>query len=84
MPRHVPVLLNETIEALNLFSGANVVDCTLGDGGHAEKILEEIGPDGKVLGIDADPESLMRSKQYLYNFENRTIFTRDNFIDLKK
>ena len=82
--RHIPVLLTEVMEGLNLMPGAKVVDGTLGDAGHAEKILEKIGPKGKLLGIDADPESLLRAKQYLYNWHDQIIFVRDNFVNLKK
>ena len=83
MSRHVPVLLNEVIDGLNLEKGKNVIDCTLGDAGHAEKILEITAPDGKLLGIDADAESILRAKQYLYKFEERVVFARDNFENLK-
>ena len=82
--RHVPVLLNEVVDSLRLKRGMNVVDCTLGDAGHAEKILGKIGPDGKLLGIDADAEAVLRAKQYLYNFGKRAVFVRDNFANLKK
>ncbi len=82
--RHVPVLLDEVVDALQLKPGMNIIDCTLGDAGHAEKILEKIGPDGKLLGIDADVESVLRSKQHLYNFGNQVIFVRDNFVNLSK
>jgi 16S rRNA (cytosine1402-N4)-methyltransferase len=84
MTRHIPVLLNEVIEALQLKANENVIDCTLGDAGHSEKILEATGPHGKLLGIDADPESVLRAKQYLYRFEDRAVFVRDNFKNLKK
>lgn len=82
--KHIPVLLNEVVESLNLKPGDSAIDCTLGDGGHAEKILETITSSGKFLGIDADPESLMRAKQNLYNFADNSIFVRDNFVNLKK
>src|SRR3989339_1334579 len=82
--RHVPVLLNEVIDALQLKPGMQVIDGTLGDAGHAEKILEKIGPNGKLLGIDADVEAVLRAKQYLYNFGEQAIFVRDNFVNLKK
>ena len=82
--RHVPVLLNETVDFLQLKPGMSVVDCTLGDAGHAEKILEKIGSDGKLLGIDADAEAILRAKQYLYSFNKQVIFVRDNFTNLKK
>ena len=84
MSRHVPVLLNEVVESLQLKSGMNIVDCTLGDGGHAEKILLATAPTGRVLGIDADPESLLRAKQFLYSFGERVIFARSNFANVAK
>lgn len=84
MSRHVPVLLNEVIESLKLKPGMNIVDCTLGDAGHSEIILKATGPNGKLLGIDADPESLLRAKQYLYPFGDRVIFARSNFANIKR
>lgn len=84
MSRHVPVLAQEVIDALQLRSNMNVVDCTLGDGGHTERMLKVIGPNGKVLGIDADPESILRAKKYLYGFGKRVLFARENFEHLKQ
>lgn len=82
--RHIPVLLDEVLELLQLKPGMNIVDCTLGDGGHAEAMLEKIGPKGKLLGIDADPESLLRAKQYLYRFGDQVTYVRNNFVHLKR
>ena len=79
MSRHIPVLLNEVLESLQLQPGMNVVDCTLGDAGHAEKILERTESNGMLLGIDADPESILRAKQFLYSLEGRVVYVRDNF-----
>jgi 16S rRNA (cytosine1402-N4)-methyltransferase len=81
--RHIPVLLSEVIDGLNLKKTSKIVDCTLGDAGHSEAILEKIGPKGKLLGIDADPESLLRAKKSLDRFEKQVIFVRDNFKNLK-
>lgn len=78
----MPVLLSEVIDLLELTTGLKVVDATLGDGGHSEKILEKIGPEGRLLGIDADTESLLRSKRNLYRFENQIQFVHGNFVDL--
>ncbi len=61
-----------------------VIDCTLGDGGHSEAILEKIGPNGRLLGIDADTESLLRAKRNLYRFEAQTLFVHSNFAELEK
>ncbi len=82
--RHIPVLLNEVLENLNLKKGAKVIDCTLGDGGHSEAILESIGLRGKLLGLDADPESILRAKRFLYRFEDQVVFARENFSNLEK
>ncbi len=84
MNRHIPVLLAETVEQLNLVPNATVIDCTLGDAGHAEAILEKTAPHGQLFGIDADIESILRAKLFLYRFEGRVTFVRDNFSQLKK
>ena len=84
MNRHEPVLPAETIDALALESGANVIDCTLGDAGHSEMILEQTGPDGKLLGIDADPESILRARKFLHAYGDRAVFVRDNFERLSE
>lgn len=55
---HIPVLLKETIEALNPEPGDNFIDCTFGFGGHSLAILEKSAPDGIVLGIEWDSQSL--------------------------
>jgi 16S rRNA (cytosine1402-N4)-methyltransferase len=54
--RHVPVLLKEAIDLLRVRPGGTYVDCTLGLGGHAEAIIRELGPSGRLLGFDRDSE----------------------------
>jgi len=80
--RHQPVLLSEVQENLALRPGSLVVDATLGDGGHAEMILQQIGPTGRLLAIDADPEAILRAKQYLYVYQEQILFVRENFARL--
>jgi len=75
---HIPVLLNEVIYYLQPKRGKNFVDCTLGEGGHAQALLEKIKPEGKVLGIDLDPEALKKLKPT----KNLLLF-KGNFKDLK-
>jgi 16S rRNA (cytosine1402-N4)-methyltransferase len=60
---HVPVLLRETLEALDLRPGLTVVDGTVGGGGHSRKILEQILPDGTLIGLDRDPQMLRFAAQ---------------------
>ena len=80
--RHVPVLLGETIDSLKLKPGNIVVDCTLGDGGHSEEIIKKIQPNGVLVGIDADIESLGRAKDFLADYKIEKIFINDNFSNL--
>ncbi len=58
---HVPVLVNECLAALRLEPGKTGVDCTLGYGGHAQRILEGILPGGKLIGLDQDPIELPKA-----------------------
>jgi len=93
MYTHVPVLLNEVIEYLKPESNKNFVDCTLGGGGHALKILEKIAPKGKVLGIDLDERAIESIKSEVCKAKSRKskvksldrnlILVKDNFVNLK-
>jgi 16S rRNA (cytosine1402-N4)-methyltransferase len=58
---HYPVMLEEAVEALALSGGDTIVDATFGGGGHTRRILRELGPEGKVIGIDLDPEAAGRA-----------------------
>lgn len=60
--RHVPVLLKEAIEFLRVRAGGTYVDCTLGLAGHAEGIIRLLGPEGRLIGFDRDPEALELAK----------------------
>ena len=79
---HVPVLLKETIEILNPQSGEFFIDGTLGSGGHAVEILEKIGPEGKLLGIDWDNEAIQRFKLKTKNLKLKAIVVHGNYADL--
>jgi len=63
--RHQPVLLLETLEQLNLHPGSVVVDGTLGGAGHALRILEAIGREGTLVGMDRDGEALEAATRHL-------------------
>jgi 16S rRNA (cytosine1402-N4)-methyltransferase len=60
---HRPVMLEEVVAVLDPKDGEMVVDATFGGGGHAGRILEELGPDGGVVGIDRDPEAFGRASE---------------------
>lgn len=83
LPIHTPVLLKETVEALQVQPGKRYVDCTLGSGGHAVAILEKCLPNGHLLGIDADPEAIRVAKIRLADYTESTIVTNDNFANLE-
>ena len=63
--RHVPVLLTEAMEYLQVRAGTTVVDCTLGLAGHASEVVRRLGPKGKLIGFDRDPEALVLAKEKL-------------------
>lgn len=58
---HIPVLLKEVLEALNVQAGGAYIDGTLGGAGHASEILLRTGETGRLLGIDRDPDALQRA-----------------------
>ncbi|MEI6178689.1 MAG: 16S rRNA (cytosine(1402)-N(4))-methyltransferase RsmH, partial [Verrucomicrobiota bacterium] len=59
---HIPILAEECLVALQLSHGMLGLDCTLGYGGHAERILENITPGGKLIGLDQDPIELPKTE----------------------
>lgn len=83
MTYHVPVLAKEVIELLELKSRDVVVDGTVGDGGHAEAMLERIGQSGRLLGIDLDPAAIATARRRLKKFGARVQFIRGNFRNAK-
>jgi len=80
---HVPVMLEETMEALAVQPGGRYVDCTVGGGGHAQAILERSYPGGQLLGIDADPEAVNTSRKRLEAHRNSVLLVNDNFVNLQ-
>ena len=80
---HIPVLLNEVIDCLNIKKDGIYVDCTLGGGGHSEQILEKIGSKGKLVAIDQDAICLKIARERLSKYKN-IIFVHNNFCCLKK
>lgn len=82
---HIPVLLQEAIDYLNIRSDKKYIDATLGGGGHTYQILER---GGKVLGIDWDPEAIeyvgKQLKAQSSKLKSNLTLVRGNFKDLKK
>jgi len=80
---HLPVLLQETIEALAVQPGGRYVDCTVGGGGHAEAILQRSSPGGQLLGIDADPRAIEIARARLARFAGSFLLVQGNFASLQ-
>ena len=79
---HIPVLLRETLEALQPRAGGCYLDGTLGGGGHAEEILKASGPDGRLLGLDRDPDAIARCTKRLAPYGNRAVLVHSDFASL--
>ncbi len=84
MIEHIPVLLNDVTEYLNCIRDKVIVDCTIGEGGHAAKILGNLGPSGILLGIDEDQDALVAARGRLATFGERVILVWDNFLHLEE
>jgi 16S rRNA (cytosine1402-N4)-methyltransferase len=79
---HIPVLLRESIDLISPRSGGVYVDGTLGAGGHAAEILKRSAPDGIVIGLDQDKESIGRAKEALATYGKRAIILQANYRDM--
>lgn len=83
-PTHVPVMLQEVLERLQVRPGGTYIDCTLGSGGHAKGILEKSAPDGRLLGIDLDATAIEAARRRLAAYEGRITLVRGNFAHLEE
>ncbi|MCD5401337.1 16S rRNA (cytosine(1402)-N(4))-methyltransferase RsmH [candidate division NPL-UPA2 bacterium] len=84
MGRHIPVLLKEVVRLLPCRPGGVYVDCTLGEGGHAEAILEQLGKEGRLIGIDRDGEAIEAAEERLKKYGSSCCLVRDNFQNLTR
>lgn len=79
---HVPVLLREVLEGLNLGNDKIYVDCTIGGAGHSEKILENT-KNSMLIGIDQDEDAILASTKRLEKYKSRVKIVRSNFANIK-
>jgi 16S rRNA (cytosine1402-N4)-methyltransferase len=79
---HTPVLPDEVVAGLAPRRGGCYLDATLGGGGHAAALLAASAPDGRLLGIDADPAALAAASARLSPFAGRVTLAHGNFRDL--
>ena len=83
-PAHVPVLLQEVLDGLQVHPGGMYIDCTVGTGGHARGILERSSPDGRLLGIDLDASAIEVATRQLSPYTQRTTLVCDSFARLRE
>ena len=81
---HVPVLYQEVLAGLRIKPGGHYIDATVGGGGHARGILIASAPDGKLLGIDADPMAVTVAREQLVESAKRVTVVQGNFADLEE
>lgn len=79
---HFPVMYREVIEYIKPNERKVIVDCTLGIGSHALKILELLPEDSLYIGIDKDASSLKVARRRLRSFSKKCIFVKDDFRNL--
>ena len=81
--KHTSVLLNETIEMLNIKPNGIYVDCTLGGAGHSLELLKRGGKKVRLVGIDRDPEALMVAGERLKKYEKQIALVHSNYSNIK-
>ena len=80
--KHVSVLLNECLDALDIKEDGIYVDCTLGGAGHSLEILKRLSPKGRLIGIDQDVDALKAAKEKIKDYNNVT-YVHDNFHNIE-
>jgi 16S rRNA (cytosine1402-N4)-methyltransferase len=83
---HIPVLLEETISALNIQQAGIYVDCTFGGGGHSKAILQQLGPEGKLIAFDQDDDARQNLAALTdgKTADERILFIPQNFRHLQR
>ena len=82
MFHHVSVMLNETIDYLNIKEDGVYVDCTLGGGGHALYLLNQLNDKGRLIAIDQDLTAIENAKEVLKEHLHKVTFVHNNFREL--
>ena len=81
--KHKSVLLNETIDGLNIKPDGIYVDGTLGGGGHAYEVCRRLGEKGSIVGIDQDAAAIEATSARLKDFGEKVTIVRSNYCDMK-
>ncbi len=80
---HKSVLLNETVDGLNVKPDGTYVDGTLGGGGHAYEVCTRLGDKGSIVGIDQDAAAIEAAGIRLKDFGEKVTIVRSNYCDMK-
>lgn len=79
---HIPVMLNECLEGLNIKPNGIYVDGTVGGAGHSIEIVKKLTDNGKLICVDKDEEALQAASERLANFKNQITFIHDDYKNL--
>ena len=79
--QHIPVMLDEAVEGLAVKAGGRYLDGTFGRGGHARAVLSRLGPEGRLLLMDRDPQAIAAAREAFAN-DPRVSIRHDNFSTL--
>lgn len=82
--KHISVLLDETVDHLNVREGKIYVDGTLGGGGHSYEILKRMHGNGRLIGIDQDACAIQAAGKRLEKFKDAVTIVRDNYCNMKQ
>ena len=81
--RHVPVLLNEAVESLNIRGDGNYLDGTYGRGGHSRAIMARLTEQGRLLALDKDPQAVAAAKKE-FGGEPRFTIVQGSYADMNQ
>lgn len=81
---HKSVLLQETIDSLNIKPDGIYVDGTLGGGGHAYEVCRKLGEHGRFIGIDQDEDAIKAASLRLAEFGDKVTIVRSNYVDIEE
>ena len=78
---HIPVLLNEVIDGLNIKPDGIYVDGTLGGAGHSSEIAKRLSAEGRLIGIDRDENAIAAASKRLEAYKDHVTIVRDNYLN---
>lgn len=81
---HRSVLLNETVDSLNIKPDGIYVDGTLGGGGHAYEVAKRLGPSGRIIGIDQDADAIAAATERLKDYKDKVTIVRSNYRNIRE